>query len=246
MIVLGDIGNSRQKWGHIESGRLVGVVALAANDADGLAALFGDCARHPVRRLLVSSVAGEAVRRRIYRQAADDGLPAPEFAATPPEGRGIGITLGYREPAKLGVDRYLGMVAAHRHYPGPVIVVDVGTAVTVDVVDGNAMHRGGAIMPGLGLMHDALERGTQGVRAPRLSSNALFGRDTAECIATGTLHAVAGGINALVGRMSEVLDALPQLVITGGDASAVEPLLEARYHSHPDLVLEGLAIHAGV
>ena len=246
MIVVGDIGNSRQKWGRIGSGGIVDTVALLTADAAGLSSVFAGYARQPVDRLLVSSVAAESVRDDVCRAAKDAGLPVPEFAEIPPDGHGPGVTLGYREPAQLGIDRYLAMLAARQRHASSVIVVDVGTAVTIDAVDDRGVHRGGAILPGLRLMHDALARGTHGIRAPRLSSNALFGRDTAECVAIGTLHAIAGGIESLVEPMAEALGSTPQCILTGGDASAVEPLLKARYHSHPDLVLEGLAIHAGV
>ena len=246
MIVVGDIGNSRQKWGRIKQGGIVDTVALVSTDVAGLSSVFAGYAGQPVDRLLVSSVAAESVRDGVCQAAQDAGLPDPEFAAIPPDGHGPGLMLGYREPSQLGVDRYLAMLAARKRHASSVIVVDVGTAVTIDAVDDRGVHRGGAILPGLRLMHDALARGTHGVRASRIASNAPFGHDTAECVAIGTLHAIAGGIESLAERMAQALDSMPQRVLTGGDASAVEPLLKARYHSHPDLVLEGLAIHAGV
>ena len=244
MILLGDIGNSYQKWALFDGGRLGPVGRVAHDDADGLGRLLAIYRESGPSRTLVSSVGGAARNDLLSGALETARLPAGEFVATPPQGAGIRV--GYDVPRELGCDRYLAMVAARRRYGGALIVVDCGTAVTLDAVEADGRHLGGAIVPGRRLMRDALLKGTAGVRFSTVSAKATYGRSTAEGVAIGTLHAQAGAVDALVERMSAGLGGTPTRVLTGGDAAVVEPLLKARYHNHPDLVLEGLAIHAGI
>lgn len=246
MILLGDLGNSRQKW-RLANGKTPGATErFEVNDTDGLASFFAVCAGQGVSRMVVSHVGGSETLASVARLAGEAGLPAPESVSTPADGRGPALFVGYREPARLGVDRYLAMLGARARYPQGCIVVDCGTAVTVDAIRADGNHLGGAILPGMRLMTTALARGTGQVQVEWSASDAIFGRDTVECVGIGTLHAVVAGIDALVAHMAGSLAESPVLVLTGGDAELVEPLLKARYHSHPDLVLEGLAIHAGI
>ena len=246
MILLGDIGNSRQKWRAMNGAVLGRVQRFDVRDVSALASFFGDQSHRGVTRVVVSHVGGAEQIERIEEHAHQAGLPEPEWVATPAGGQGPGLRVGYRSPGQLGVDRYLAMLGARDRYRGPLVVIDCGTAVTIDAVDHEGRHLGGAIFPGLRLMSASLAQGTTQVQVDWAATDAMYGRDTAECVGLGTLHAVAGGIESLVQTMGAGLEGAPVRVLTGGDAELVEPLLKARYHSHPDLVLDGLAIHAGI
>ncbi|HDP90131.1 MAG TPA: type III pantothenate kinase [Thioalkalivibrio sp.] len=242
MILLADVGNSRQKWA-LGEGHALGALGQVVNDDPGaLAALLAGCPRAGLRRTVIASVAGESVNSLIREALALARLPTAEFVATP--ARAAGILVGYDNPGQLGCDRFLAMVGARARYPGPLVVADCGTAVTLDAVDGDGRHLGGAILPGRRLMREALVHGTRGVRVEAIEVAEVFGHDTAAGVASGSLYGLAGAIDGITARMSAALAEAPALVITGGDATALEPLLKHRYHNHPDLVLEGLVKYA--
>ncbi len=130
--------------------------------------------------------------------------------------------------------------------PRAVLVADIGTATTLYLLDAAGRHRGGAIVPGPQLMIDALLRDTGGIRrraaAGALRGRRLFARDTAAALAAGALHATAGAIDRAVHQARTELGAgALVLLLTGGAAASVAPLLRTRARLVPDLVLRGLA-----
>lgn len=148
---------------------------------------------------------------------------------------------GYREPARLGADRWVALAGAAARCPGPFAVVDAGSALTIDLVDRSGLHLGGWIVPGLALMQDALFRGTAGVRFVDEGDIRCGrpGRDTRE--------AVLGGLRTMavdfVGRRLEEhrrRERGARLFLTGGDAPLLAAVLGAEAERVPDLVLDGL------
>jgi type III pantothenate kinase len=114
--------------------------------------------------------------------------------------------------------------------------------VTIDALSAEGVFRGGVIVPGLTLMASALASGTAGL--PRLPGGlAEFPDNTADAIATGAIHAVCGAITRMRSALSKT-GAVPQIVLSGGAAAAIEPHLEAPILTVPFLVLEGLRIVA--
>lgn len=149
-----------------------------------------------------------------------------------------------RNPAAVGIDRLLGAVAAWQRGGGAdVITIDAGSAVTVDLVQQN-IFRGGAILPGLRLQLSSLARGTD--RLPDVASESLTpleipGRDTTAAMRTGVILGVAGAVDRLIERYSDLCDERPQAFLTGGDAVSLKPLLRHPVHHCDDLVLSGLS-----
>lgn len=128
-----------------------------------------------------------------------------------------GVRLRYRQPERLGLDRLANACAAFRYYGGPVLVVDVGTAVTWDLVDLRGNYLGGAIAPGPGTMARALHRQTAALPLIEITKTPAFvGRDTAECIRSGIYWGTVGMIRELTARISGGAGAEPILVFTGG------------------------------
>jgi len=242
MMLLADIGNSREKWAIGDNGELAMLGNFTTGDTAALSALLARCPRERIRRVVVASVAGAGRMDDVTSTIRAAGLPEVEVISTPEAGGGIRVA--YAEPQRLGCDRFLAMVAAHARYAGPLVVVDCGTAVTLDAVDAEGVHLGGAILPGRALMQSALMAGTVGVQFEAADSSEVFGKDTAAGVASGAHYGLAGAIDGIVERMAAAFPAAPTLVITGGDGPTLEPLLKHRYHGHPELVLEGLAIYA--
>lgn len=189
--------------------------------------------------VVVGSVASEAANRDLRDWCRRNWRLEPrELAASAEAG---GVRNAYREPARLGVDRWAALVAAYRRHAGGVLIADCGTAVTLDYLAEGGRHVGGLIAPGIGLMRDALGRAT---RLDPVSAHAptprLFGEDTELGITGGVLACVAGLLRYAAEKAAARYGLPHALLITGGDAEAVIARLDARWRWAPDLVLEGL------
>jgi type III pantothenate kinase len=233
MDLLLDVGNTRLKWGlHDASGwHGQGAVLLSALDGfEGVLAGLG-----PVRRMLGANVAGGGVAGRLGVLLAARGLAAEWIQS---QGEGFGVRNGYREPARLGADRWAALVGARALHHGPALVVTSGTATTADVLDADGFFQGGVILPGLDLMRMSLARDT--AQLPFADGRfEATPRRTADAIATGCLHAQVGAIE----RMFRLVAAQPGAVclLNGGAAAALAPQLECPVRVVDNLVLEGLA-----
>jgi type III pantothenate kinase len=246
-VLLVDIGNSRIKWAHCERGKLGRRHAAEHagwGAADFLRRLFN--AGVPARRMLVSSVAGPRVDRALAAAARRAGVES-EFVKVPR--RAGGVTVGYLEPWRLGVDRFVAAVGAHHLFRGiAVCVVGVGTAMTLDLVDADGCHRGGVIIPAPALMVETLLSQTHGIRRRARGGSrggaGLFGRSTRAGIVQGSRYAAAGLIDRAVEEAEGLIGRKPLVVLTGGESPAVRPLLRSAGVGVPDLVLRGLAVLA--
>ncbi len=240
MNLLLDIGNSRIKWACNQQGRwLAENIALRTGEAadwDFLKTLPAE-----PRRILAVCVAGPEIAEQCVAASRQLWSLEVEFAIALEQQRGL--RNGYRDPEQLGADRWLAMLAARRDSAEALCVVDAGTAITVDLVEADGLHRGGFILPGLGLMAAALDFGTGEIRSRAERSSAEPGNnslgpaaDTRGAINNAALLAAAG----LIDRARQMTASTANLVVTGGDAPALQPLLPAGCLLRPRLVLEGL------
>lgn len=147
----------------------------------------------------------------------------------------------YSEPTRLGVDRWLAMIALWEKTQKGFIIVDAGTALTLDIVDDAGQHLGGHIIPGLAMQSQSLLQNTDSVRFTQQDDYQAFvpGSSTAAAVHNGCLTSLCSYINA----MSERNSAYP-LFLTGGDAVILSSSLAIRHEILPDLVLEGLYNYA--
>jgi type III pantothenate kinase len=246
-VLLVDIGNSRIKWARCEGGRL-GRRRAAAHSLwrprDYQRRMFAIAAAP--RQMLVASVADSRVNRALAAAARRAGVMT-HFVKVPR--RAGGVTVGYLEPWRLGVDRFVAAVGAHSIFQGvAVCVVGLGTAMTVDLVGANGRHFGGIIIPAPALMVDTLLNKTSGIRRRARGGAAggagPFARSTRGAILQGSRYAAA----ALIDRAAEEARALvgrtPLVVLTGGGSASVRPLVQSPCVGVPDLVLRGLAVLA--
>lgn len=153
----------------------------------------------------------------------------------------LGLTLGVEHPERLGTDRLVDAVAAHRRWGGPCIAVDFGTATSFNVVDANGCFVGGAIAPGLGTVAGALVERANALPAVELSPPAhAIGRDTVPAIQSGLIYGYVGLVESLLGRIRAELDGPAPAVATGGFGHIIAPLTDAVDAYDPWLTLAGI------
>lgn len=150
---------------------------------------------------------------------------------------GYGVKNAYQAPEKLGVDRWLALVAARNYYPFSVCIADCGTAITVDFLNQEGRHLGGLIAPGLAMMKKSLAQGTSELNWVNREYIAGLADNTEAAIYTGTLFSMAGLIEHITSKQPDF-----QLVLTGGDAEIVAKELNKETIVQSDLVLSGLAL----
>jgi type III pantothenate kinase len=231
-----DIGNSRIKAAWRNDDGTLQVLAPVAHAADAAAALAGMSIETPAA-LWISHVLGGAAEAPLLDAALARWNLQPRFARAQAECHGL--RSGYAEPHRLGVDRWLAMLAARAENTCAAVVVDAGTALTADVIDADGQHRGGFIAAGL----LTSQRGVLG--ATRFATRDLgarydggLGRDTEACVRQGAMLSCLGAID----RAAELAEGPSRRIITGGDAGLFLPYLKGAWQHRPNLVLEGLAV----
>ena len=161
--------------------------------------------------------------------------------------KAAGVTVGYQEPWRLGVDRFAAMVGAHHLFKGvPLLVVGIGTALTIDLVGARGRHFGGAIIPAPQLMVASLLRQTSGIRRRAQGATTgipgLFARSTRDAITQGARYAAAAIIDRAVAEATSPAGTTPLVVMTGGQGPLVRPLVKSHCVGVADLTLRGLAV----
>jgi len=232
-----DVGNSRVKWRYQQAGRIER--GASPRDDRWLETLPPGV---DPGRIRVSSVAGSAADARLSDALAHAFEVAPEFAR--PRALLDGLRCGYAQPETLGVDRWLAVLAAWSRTRTAAVVVDAGSALTLDVLTDAGAHLGGYIVPGLRLMSSALFRGTAQVKVD-FSGGAEGlepGTATPDAVAHGLLRMTTDFIEASVARFERSCQHAVRLILCGGDAEIVAPRLEHAVELVPELVLDGLAI----
>lgn len=165
--------------------------------------------------------------RDVFRIGGD--LPIPIETALSPN-------------ATPGQDRLLNAIAAFDHLKQACIVVDCGTAITVDFVDGEGVFQGGAILPGANMQLHALHQGTAALPHVHLAAPAPgpFGKDTTQAMLHGVYYGVRGAVRHLAERYAEAYEAYPPIIVTGGDAPIIFDADELIDRIIPDLTLWGI------
>lgn len=248
MAVLVDIGNTRIKWATLADGRLVNRGSAVHRDALD-AAIGAFAAALPERaRIIAANVAGAPMARRLEALVAT--LPGASLELVATSAERFGVRCAYSDPSKLGVDRWIAVLAAHHAANAAACVIDAGTAVTFDAVAGDGAHLGGLILPGADLLAAALDRNTSDIGrtapAPAVARGLeLLGRNTDAAVGHGAWLALAAALDRAVSTVARALSATPAVYLTGGDAVALHGWLETRVELRADLVLEGLALFAG-
>lgn len=240
--VLVDIGNSRLKYAHATPwpSRPWALPCDAALPR----ALEAAWREHDVPDALwAASVGSPLARDAVSNAAARLGWPAPRMPVVHRQWGSLRV--GYDDINGLGVDRWLAMLGARARTEASFIVIDTGTAVTLDLVDARGQHRGGGIVPGLDAMRGALPGAIQHAASGGTAGPTWPATNTADGIEAATLLGLAELINGLATRLAGALADRPELFLTGGDADRLRAYLASPVVHAPSLVLEGLARVAG-
>ncbi len=264
-----DIGNTRLKWASYDTGRpgakLLASGAEFLENIDKLA--DGAWADVPApTRMLGCVVAGDGIRLRVQEQmeqVAHWDVSANWVVASEAE---AGLTNGYDYPARLGADRWVAMIGAwhrmlaqaraHSRLPAtkrpaalgkkppesvkrPLVVVMVGTAVTVEAIDTRGRFLGGFILPGHGIMLKALESGTAGLHVPT-GDVVEFPTNTSDALTSGGTYAIAGAIERMVQHVRRHCGAEPLCYMTGGAGWKMAPAMNVKFELVDNLIFDGL------
>jgi hypothetical protein len=159
---------------------------------------------------------------------------------------GGGVINGFDHPGRLGTDRFVAQVGARwrcvaRGESGPVLVVMIGTAVTVDAMDADGHFLGGLILPGHGIMLRALEGGTAGLRVPT-GEVVDFPKNTSDALTSGGTYAITGAIERMHRRLSAHCGRPPHTLMTGGAGWKVSPYLDVPHELVDALIFDGLLV----
>ncbi len=230
MILCIDSGNSRIKWDWHDGQSWQGIVAVDHQNRAKMAELLAGAAMPD--RVMLANVAGAEAGAAIRAALGPWQARLVEVASTAAAG---GVTNGYVQPERLGVDRWCALIGARALQAGPCVVVMAGTATTVDALDAEGHFLGGLILPGYELMRRALARDTAALPLAA-GQHTPWPRATDDAIVTGCLEAQAGAIERFARRMGGGAICL----LSGGAAVAIAPHLDLPCRAVDNLVLEGL------
>jgi len=253
MLLLIDAGNTRVKWALVDPATApqLGVwLHFGSFRHEELDQARSQWALHPIRKVIVSNVAGSGLQSALALAVPQDStvhwfVAQPELA---------GIINRYREPGRLGSDRFASAIAAHALYPGQnLIVATCGTATTIDMISAQGDFIGGMIAPGLLLMTQSLALNT--AQLPQLTDPqpmaAHFAQRTEAAILSGCLTAQVGAIEYavrhfvdLTGSDVEAATGLPLCILSGGAAQFLQPSLRIPHQLIDNLVLIGLQAYS--
>jgi type III pantothenate kinase len=233
MDLLVDVGNTRTKYALVESGRITVVSENTVFD------YFPKIARAFIANVTDASKI-QALKDKLLNQGinpVDVKVRSNQF----------GVTCAYKKTKNLGIDRWLAIIGATHQFPNEaIIVVDAGTAVTIDVVNKEKQHLGGWILPGLKTMEDSIVSKAPHVFSDENIPAERFGTDTPSALRQGCLAAISGTVIQAINEYQHLQCGMannePTIVLTGGDAKLVASKLDRPLIIQNDLVFLGLSL----
>ena len=195
--------------------------------------------RTDIEGCIISSVVPQITN--VAKLAAEKILKKEALVLGPGVKTGLNILLD--NPGEMGADRVADAVAALTYYPVPLVIVDMGTATTVSVVDGQKRYPGGMILPGVRVSLDALTS-----RASQLSGisieepKRLIGKNTVDCMKSGILYGNAAAVDGIIDRIEEELGQKVTAIATGGMSKKIIPHCRREIIQDEDLLLKGLLV----
>ena len=239
-----DVGKTRLKWALYERPHpQAKVIAHGAEFLENIERLSeGPWANLPVpSRMIGCVVAGDAVKRRVQEQMELWDF-APQWVVSSVSE--AGLHNGYDHPTRLGADRWVAMIGARQRMltlgpARPLIVVMVGTAVTVEAIDADGRFLGGIILPGHGIMLRALESGTAGLHVPT-GDVREFPTNTSDALTSGGTFAIAGACERMVAHLRSRTGQEPMCFMTGGAGWKMAPSMQIHFDLVDSLIFDGL------
>ncbi len=234
MFLVVDIGNTRTKYALHNGQHLLEPIVLEHND---LSHVIKEIKGIDISHGIVSSVGKEHLKNEW--QAKFKNIHWLELMQNTP----VPFINKYESPETLGLDRIALVAAAVDKFESKnALIIDAGTCVTYDFVTEEKEYLGGAISPGLLMRLQAMHKFTARLPEVTLEENvALIGKTTAQSMQSGALYGLAGELNDLIRTYQEQFDNL-HIVITGGDAKSLVPLIKSNIFARPNFLLEGLHV----
>jgi type III pantothenate kinase len=239
-----DVGNTRLKWALYEAPHChAPVLAHGAEFLENIDKLADGAWAQLAKPecMLGCIVAGDALKRRVEEQMELWDV-TPHWVV--PRAAEAGLSNGYDFPSRLGADRWVAMIGAWHHALAqgaarPMVVVMVGTAVTVDAIDASGKFLGGLILPGHGIMLRALESGTAGLHVPT-GDVCEFPTNTSDALTSGGTYAIAGAVERMVQHVRHHCGAEPKCIMTGGAGWKMAPSMSVQFELVDNLIFDGL------
>lgn len=195
-----------------------------------------------INRIVFASVGPVEVDNSIQRIAQLASIPVMQVKTLRKD---FGVKNGYTEYQYLGVDRWLTLVAIRQEFKAPTVIIDIGTALTFDVLSADGKHLGGWIAPGYQLMMKSVLENTTKVFSDHEHHDELtFADNTADGLKNGCRAALIGLIEYGLGQAREKLKTEPEVILCGGGVRHLPHAWAKSYRRRSDLVLEGLALYA--
>ena len=235
MNLLADIGNQYLKWS------LGGTSGAFRSSLSGLESNFVEQLHglNNVTDVYFVNVTGPEMSDRFCELAQSSWNITPYQVV--PAMEQCGVSNGYRQIGQLGADRWAAAIGAWHITNTATIIVDCGTAVTVDALSASAEFIGGSIIPGIQLAHESLYKRAPGIGKASVLVPTIPARSTIEAISTGVVFAAVGGIEMLIDRYRRIIGDSSRLLITGGDAILIQKHSTKTFEYIPNLVLKGLS-----
>ncbi len=246
MKLLVDLGNTRIKWALIEEvqGSSVNFGARSVFSYKGSASnevmLSSQGLPNELDEVIISSVASADLLARHCYDLTTTWDCAPTLVKV--KSQHGSLKNAYDNIDALGVDRWVAAIGAHTHNPNEsLIVIDAGTAITIDVLSERNEFLGGVIMPGVGLMRGALNGKTAQIHAHAKRNSPLIGRTTDECVNSGVRLSISGGVDRALELFAKQLNkSMPRVLICGGDAKWLVSASQFDLEYNPDMLFDGL------
>jgi type III pantothenate kinase len=233
--LLVDVGNSRTKFLFEKNNKLTAIEHID-NDAVNNHWLAGIAVN--IESITLASVNQSSLTGVFATFTEQQKIP---FTQVKSESKRFGVISSYQKPTTLGVDRWLTLLAANSLYKNKnVIIIDAGTATTADLLDKNANHAGGWILPGIDTLFNSLLANTTHVSAIQAPVSTLsFGKSTSECVNNACWAATLGFIEQAI-KQAHNLMAVDRILITGGNAEGISRLLIDEHKVIDKLVFLGM------
>lgn len=239
MIALVDIGNTRTKFCLEKQGNR-GVVTSVANEllsTDYFTANFSG-----VEKLIVASVSRNELTERIQYWCDKYNIAYQQVVTEKQKNE---VVSAYSVPSQLGVDRWLTLLATNALYPNKnVLIIDAGTATTIDILCCNGQHLGGWILAGIDMLFNCVLDNTSQVKANVVHTASLsFGSSTTENVNNATWAATVGAINLAITQSEQKGIIIDEILLTGGNSYRLQELLTHNSIVIDDLVFIGLQVY---
>lgn len=235
MILLIDLGNTRAKYQLLHKNNQLFTALEYSEFTEDYFEEHWQC----VTQVFIAAVANLNEVNKVAKWAHKKGIL---FTHIVTEEKRFGITVGYHHYQQLGVDRWLALIGASVLYPNKnILIIDAGTAITIDYLNAQGLHYGGWILPGFDVMKNSLLSNTANIRiAPHENEKLSPGRSTSENVHNGCWLAISGAINQALIEIEKQQEMVELIIFTGGNSESVKNLINKPAIVNRLLIFKGI------